>query len=396
MSDMHISEIQNVTSMADNTLYVLCNANAQVGYGHFFRCLSLAQQWQRITGACVHWIGEIDETLHSLIHKKTADIQVISNQGDTGNSVNKVNWPTQALKALDDSISSTKPFVLCDSYLIDNELIDKLSARSRLILIEDFGTWNCQHAFAVINFTVAASKYSYLAGYQLLGAKYFLCSPSLDEVRQTNLSNIENLSHSINHITVAIGGFDRHQIGTLIVKALLHSKFSQRVTLLGQYEDSVIKELTNFSHQQSVGFTHIVRSENMAEIYKQSDLLISGGGLTKYESAYCGIPNVVVAQTQEQLEESAEFEKLGLCRAYGSASQLASELAKELLSSKQKESCNDDTVAFLTFNQWLQNINWKHETKRLRAASREIFSDNTTENVVTELLRLATNSKGSL
>jgi len=109
-------------------------------------------------------------------------------------------------------------------------------------------------------------------------------------------------------VLIAIGGHDRLSVGPKIAETfLLDSKYT--VTLIGHY--SSVKSDKNL--------LHITRSNDMASLYDKADLVVSGGGLIKYESAYCGIPNIVLAQTPEQFAETLEFEAAKLCHIAGSA-----------------------------------------------------------------------------
>ncbi len=58
-------------------------------------------------------------------------------------------------------------------------------------------------------------------------------------------------------------------------------------------------------------------TSNIEEVYKKVDLVISGGGLVKYESAFCSIPNFSLAVTKEQDDETTLFELNDLTYSIG-------------------------------------------------------------------------------
>ncbi|WP_395344871.1 hypothetical protein PN836_008975 [Ningiella sp. W23] len=309
-----MSEQQKPVSSA-SPIYVLCNANRTVGYGHFFRCLHLARELKRLSpGLIVSWFGNIDETLLSRLPQVHKFV-----------NCHNVDDATQTL------LNQKSAWVLTDSYHITDAHLDTLSTIHQLICIDDFANLAFGQADALINFTVSASDYAYQAKHQFLGPQYFINDPSLIKVRQEKLLR----AYHCKRVLIAMGGFDRFAIGHKIALALYQHLPEVDVVLLSRDPNKLDETLRQYlnkdvnADQQSIQsrladnprFLHVGHTDNMAELYASCDLVISGGGLIKYESAYCAIPNISVAQTPEQLRESETFSRLNLCISFNLAQQ---------------------------------------------------------------------------
>lgn len=348
-------------------LRVLCNANADVGYGHFFRCLFLVNEWQRLTSQSVNWYGDIDEHLH------THCARVI-----------KQDWESviSQVKCAPPSI------VLCDSYLLNEQHVNELAVYHKVIVINDFGDYAFGNAFAVINFTVAAKSYAYASEYRLLGPKYFLCHPSLDAVREQNIARNTSFELTTANILIAMGGYDRHQIGGQLAEHLGKAFPAASITLLGKYDDALVYSLPK-------NVESIARTDRMDALFQRANLVISGGGLIKYESAYCGVVNVVLAQTMDQMQESQQFKALNLCDVYGMARNLLgkfestkeAENEREISITGQKNQDNAG-VSFDDFVTWLTGIDLGNQQVMLRQASAAIFSTESSYRTAKRLLHI--------
>ncbi|GEM_PF-1659455 len=354
------------------SLAVLCNANADVGYGHFFRCLYLVNEWQRITNQSVRWYGDIDDALHE-------HCSVI------------INVPWQDAISHVNAISPGT--LLCDSYMLDDNVVDTLAQHHKVVVIDDFGDHLFPAAEVVINFTVAGAQYPYKSQRRLIGPDYFLCDPSLDAIRNRNLFEKERIEVHQNamwqnkrldvesaRFLIAMGGFDRHQVGGHLAIQLGNSLPQSKVILLGKYNDELVSSLPK-------NVEHIPYTDSMNELFKCVNIVISGGGLVKYESAYCGILNVVLAQTDKQMQETQQFKTLGLCEPYGMARNLLS-ASNESGSEDGNTSNADKDEEINHFVSWLRNVDVDDLLFELKRSSLNVFSAKSSHSTATCLLNI--------
>ena len=276
-----------------NSAVILCDGNEKVGLGHFYRCLHLSHTLFRKFNIDILWVGDIaDEQVQYL---KSIGHQ-FEHRENLSSSVTYVS-----------SLSSKLAIV--DSYSLTSTHLEILSKYHEVCVIDDFGLIDSSEASTTINFTVDATNYTYNSQTNLLGPEYFLCDERLSSVRRKNLEELQKPLKK-SRILIAIGGHDRLNMGPEL--ALLFAQLNKAdITLLGRYDQS---QAINSPNINSITFT-----QDMSLLYHQTDLVISGGGLTKYESAYCAIPNIVLAQTQDQYDESVSFEEKGLCFTVGTS-----------------------------------------------------------------------------
>ena len=277
------------TNNSAEQLIVICEANSNVGFGHFFRCLHLVDSLRKEYGINAYWVGNIVPSLVEFLRQRNQQ-HIFTSHFD---------------KAIIKARSLEARAVLCDSYQLSESHIQQLRHKFRVCIVDDFGKSAFADADTVINFTVSAPRYRYGAKQQLLGPRFFLCDDALNQVRERRLNQTDEKCDKTN-VLIAIGGHDRLSVGPYIADIFL-SNNKYAVTLLGPYS----------SVKSSRKLQHFNRSNDMSSFYNKADLVVSGGGLIKYESAYCGIPNIVVAQTPEQFSETIEFEAFNLCHAVG-------------------------------------------------------------------------------
>lgn len=338
--------------------YVLCDANKQVGYGHFFRTKYLVNALEQSRNWHWLWCGNLTEDMQQQVTHHQAYRDVI-----------------EAANALQDKHAGV---VVCDSYHLKAVHYATLSANHTVIVFDDFAPHTYKGVFCVINFCVAARSYHYQAQHQLLGPKYFITHPKLGAPAQGNTpqgntpqgNDAQGLTPQVNtllankpsrqlRILIAMGGFDRFAVGRRLAEALVaktnHSITNIHVTLLE-------RDVATSSLYQVISFC-----DDMPSLYRQADVVISGGGLTKYESAFSHIPNVVIAQTDAQFAESVLFAKLGLCINYA--------LAKNL-----------HEQSIIEFVEWFTTNDWHQEQRNIVNASLANFDPHSTINVAQQLL----------
>lgn len=344
------------------SLIVVCDANAEVGYGHFFRCLHLVNALvARMPAIEVTWTGSLESKLLPLIESaQSADMVSTSLNPNLSLAHPQASYKraSNAQTAIRECLCLPQTWLLIDSYLPSEGELDEAAKRHHLVAIDDFAKTTYASAQAVLNFCVSAPHYDYRAANLLLGTEFFLCDPRLNATREKKLSaNFEssNVQHNNKRILIAMGGFDRFSVGAQIALALHELAPNTEITLLGASQQPLPSPIK-----------HLTRSDNMPALYAKADCVISGGGLIKYESAFCATVNIAVSQTQEQLLESQAFAKNKLCLSYG----LAQDWHKE------------------SFIRWYSAIDWTAQRACVATASKTHFVTHSTEHAANALALL--------
>ena len=201
--------------------------------------------------------------------------------------------------------------LLVDSYALSQTELDQFADQPfPLILIDDFMQWSVQRAGLVISFLCGAERRNYNARGLALGTRYFPAKPEFMPIRERNLTRERSTPR---RLLVCLGGSDHHGVLPQLLQVLD-----------GHFEDVDMTCLTNAppvfrAKRNHLAFRPI--SNNIEAELAAADMVISGGGLLKYESAFCAIPNACLHQTDAQATESRQVIAQQLCVDLGLAEQ---------------------------------------------------------------------------
>jgi spore coat polysaccharide biosynthesis predicted glycosyltransferase SpsG len=193
--------------------------------------------------------------------------------------------------------------VVLDGYHFPDE---EMAEGWKRIWVDDFGNRLSYEAHAVVNFTVSASSLSYPVKHRFLGVDFFPARRGLQRLRKA-----ENCGR---RVLVAIGGFDRANLANRICRVVPEDH--EVVVAVGS-RFAWAEELNAFAGESEGRVRVLGFQKDNAEIYRDIALCLCGGGLTKYEAAYLGLPAGVVSQTPEQQRETEAFCAAGLCADLG-------------------------------------------------------------------------------
>jgi len=278
-----------------------CDGTAEVGFGHLSRSIALAEAMAECGVAC-RFVGRFDAGAVEMIewaglpHAPSA--AAIGDSGDLPDTI-------EAARAVGAAA------VVIDSYRVN---ADHLTAVNRsvapVVVIDDFGALSRYDCAAVLNFTVGAGSIAYPEGTyaRLLGPRYFTARRALRRQRAAAVAR----TGDVRHVLVAIGGVDRHDLSGLVTSALLQRcpDMSVQVVVGRGYDgpEALGEQLARF-HTPGRLLTQL---PTLAEPLAWADLCVCGGGLTKYESAYLGVPAAVLSQSTAQALETVDFAARGL------------------------------------------------------------------------------------
>ena len=277
-----------------------CDGTVATGLGHLSRCLALAEALEELGCACA-FAGSYTAGAVALL--QGADLPF----GEVP-SLAESDAPSETLDQLD-AIQARA--IVIDSYAISQDHIAALSGSGlSAVLIDDFARFPDYPCAVVLNFTVNAPQLPYPPGgaTYLLGPSYFLVRRRLRQLR----SRLEPRSATVRRILIAMGGTDRHNLSLRIVEALQKIAPGLVVRVVAALQFGAAGEMTDLLSGFAASSGLVANQKDLAEEFSLADACISGGGLTKYEAAYLGVPGAVLSQTAEQAEETVAFSARGL------------------------------------------------------------------------------------
>lgn len=258
------------------------------------RCLALSEELTRKNHKCTFIINKIDGIVKEKIEQFKIDFYEL----------------TAGRKEEDELINFAKnneiEWIITDSYKVTSDCIQKFKKENfRVLSIDD----NSQiHYFSdvVVNQNIFAKKLEYsIEPYTelLLGPKYAIIRNELLK-RKLKPKNQE-----VKKILITIGGTDNDNFTLKILKMLeLINDDIDFIIVLGPF-NPYYEDIKNYTGEQKRKIDLIKSPKQMLNIYLQSDIAISGGGVTCYELAYFGIPNIIITIVDNHLLNAQELNK---------------------------------------------------------------------------------------
>ena len=289
---------------------IYCHANSETGLGHLSRCLGFAELLLESGYSICFW-GHYNKLAESMIQATNATFVSTSSAGN--NFANDVF----SCRHLFPKIG-----LLLDSYTLSTR--DLLLARTRfadkrIVLLDDFGDRSEYVCDAVINFTISAGCRKYPDNIEsYLGLQYF---PARSWLRQAKAARKLvradcTISNPIKWL-VTCGGSDFFNVTERLVDTLAACLPNSEVrVLLAKNVDSVRlkRKMSNFHKYQ------IIRpSIDLKEAFIWADACVCGGGFTKYECIFAGIPVASFAQTPDQQADTDKLVQHGMMLDLGPA-----------------------------------------------------------------------------
>lgn len=288
------------------------DASINIGSGHVMRCLTLAKQLQK-KNAKVYFISRVLEgNLIDFIKEKGFEVKTLSKNDKVLNNLEGYQkWLTvsqqfdveqtiQILTDLDISID----LLVIDSYAIDIEWENKIRPYvKKIMVIDDLA--NRKHDCDILldqNFYLnMEERYNGLVPINcklFLGPRYVILREEFYEVKK----HLRHRNGNIKNIFVFFGGIDitNETMKTLRAIILLKQKDIVVNVVVGKnnpYKESIEKFCRKYDN-----INYYCQVDNMAELMNEADLAIGAGGTTTWERCFLGLPSLVIAVAENQIE----------------------------------------------------------------------------------------------
>lgn len=329
-----------------------CDATAETGVGHLSRCLALAEALRR-SGKTCHFIG----------HWSGLSVKMLQHASFTSQPSTAATGSEADAESIIVASEQGAVGVLIDSYQFDVRWLKQLSERGvKIVLIDDFASLgNYESCLGVINFTVEAPKLNYpgLSGPRVArGPRYFPVREKLINLRKRKH---HSASEKPKRALITMGGGDPKKMTLPVYNALKTLMPELQLRALVK-NGAAIAKVAGLNPEDFPD-----QSCDLAKHYLWADCCVSGGGLTKYECGYLGLPVAIFSQTQEQQMETDAFcsEKLGW----------------DLTPLSKKKRWKERLELF---------VNDKNMNKNAQLASRRVFSENSSDRAASMVWRLFT------
>ncbi|MFQ5902183.1 MAG: PseG/SpsG family protein [Candidatus Binatia bacterium] len=282
-----------------------------IGFGHVMRCIALAEGLREIGFAPLFVVRGYNQVVSDKIRRSGFAVESFprewTSEEDLEFTIRQVEYH-QARYVVTD-LNHDRVLEGPESH---RRYIERLRATGPfLITIGDFNE-SLFPADLVINPNYGADvlppKPSPGTRY-LLGTKYFI----LRREFIVSCERLREIRPKANRVLVTMGGSDLLGLTDKVIRALSKVEMDPplELCLVAGVEDRKRQE----SSLAPSGFCRppvtLVDPDNMGELMFWCDLAITGGGLTKYETAVTGSPSVVISQARHQALIMERFSNAG-------------------------------------------------------------------------------------
>lgn len=259
-----------------------------IGYGHYYRCLSLAKA-----------INRIDDKI---------DIRFLIN-GELENLIKKTGYKfiiNDELRSDQGIVEKLKPnLFIFDSYLADDRYLKGIKQGTKLMLIDDNNDiYDSTIPDIIYNGNIHAKELGYrdVANQtRLLGLNYLIMK---EEYWDGSTDDIDK-----EGVLITTGGTDKYGIMKKILHELKSTDAKLKVIIGPAYDDSYIRELEGFK-VNNIGFVY--KPNSLKEDIQKSKIAITAGGSTVYEILSLGTIPILFSMADNQDLICKTLKKFGI------------------------------------------------------------------------------------
>jgi len=283
-------------------LLIRADANTQMGHGHIMRCLALSQAFNSLGGTTVFLSCCESSSLRKRIESNGIDFIPLDQPHPHPSDLDTTLWWLEELS----SKHSQRAYVVIDGYHFDPFYQHEIyTSNNRILVIDDMAHLPHYYTNILLNQNISAETLHYQCdddAVQLLGTRYVLLRPEFAAWRSWQ----RDIPPVAQKILVTLGGSDPNNVTHKIIQTLqrLDVDEFEIIVVLGA-SNPHIEKLQDVVTQTRTPIRLLKDAHNMPDLMAWADLSISAGGTTCSESAFMGLPNIVLilAENQRRIAE---------------------------------------------------------------------------------------------
>lgn len=309
---------------------IRCDANAQIGLGHFMRCFALAEHMhQKGYQAfffmlnphefCINKVLEIDAEILALDEKHlTFNSGTYQHSGWLPHSeVSDANQCLFQMELLATDIGSKPEFIVVDHYAIGAPWERMLSTAARIIAFDDLNDRKHEcHILVDQTYGKSSESYSGLIGKEanlLVGLQFAILRKEFVRERRSLIRKF----NGIKTILITLGGVDKRNYTAVIIDCVLN----YQAKVLAEFNIVVVVSSLNPNIQMlkeyQVTYENIevlVNPQDIAQLMTSSDFCFGAVGSTTWERFALSLPSALCVMAENQVLASKILEKESLVK----------------------------------------------------------------------------------
>ncbi|WP_371372069.1 UDP-2,4-diacetamido-2,4,6-trideoxy-beta-L-altropyranose hydrolase [Sporomusa aerivorans] len=344
------------------------DSSAQIGSGHLMRCLTLAGQLKKEKQAEIGFVSrDLEGNLNHLIEKNGYRLFLLPKTASTEELAGYENWLTVKQSVDAGQTKKLLQGLTVDCLIIDSYALDEMWENivrpcvNKIMVIDDLANrkHNCDILLDQNYCCDMDNRYTGLVPTHcqlLLGPHYALLREEFYEARKT----MRNRDGNIKNILVFFGGSDLTNETMKALKALESLQRNDiQVNIVVGASNKNQKSIEAYCLQHD-NMQYFCQVNNMAELMNEADLAIGAGGATTWERCFLGLPSIVIAIAENQVQISDDCNKLGIIKYIGKTENIDMERliesCKELLGNKSAIKRMQKQMQLLFCNLCLKNV----------------------------------------
>ena len=307
--------------MSDMNIVFRTDATSQIGTGHFMRCLTLADALKQ-RGARIRFVSRnLPHYLGEMLKAKGMDFVVLSNNivdepaGELAHSSwlgnSQGNDAQATIHALSDCIWD---WLIVDHYALDARWERELRASAKQIMVIDDIADRQHDCDLLLDQNLYSNMQTRYTGKVpehcklLLGHRYALLRDEFRILRE----QIKPRTGHVKRILVFFGGVDADNYTGVAINALAELALAEiQVDVVIGAQHPCRSEIEATCAEN--GFVCHVQTARMAELMTVADLAIGAGGSASWERCCLGLPALLVAMADNQIDIAKALDLNGAC-----------------------------------------------------------------------------------
>lgn len=286
-------------------IWIRADANCEIGIGHIMRCISIAEEIQRIGKEVCFVLA--DASASELLDEKKLQYFVLNT---------KYDCMEEELEILEKLVYEHKPdLLLIDSYSVTRQYLEQVRMLVKTAYMDDLGE-SIYPVDLLINYNIYATKEMYEQNADcverfLLGAQY---APLRSEFQVKNVV----VGREVKNVFISTGGSDKYNLTGIMLDYMLRDeklKWLNYHVICGRFnvhEKELEQKAENYAN------IHVYKNvKDMADIMKKCDLAVSAAGSTLYELAALSIPSIIFSFANNQKKAVLAFAEKGAMVSLG-------------------------------------------------------------------------------
>ena len=285
----------------------------EIGAGHIFRCLTLADELQSRGATCEFISNKSPGNQIEIIKKK--GFKVYELDFDPNIPINASGYSEWLGRSIEeDALACSKilkknfyDWMIVDHYALDEVWQSKLRGFVKKIMVIDDLANRSHDCDILLDQNLGRKDIDYLGKLPintkcLIGPKYSLLRPEFSNWRNKNIK--EKNSNLNKEILITMGGSDEHNVTYKILNIINSIQLPQNttVTAIVSKDSPWIKEIKDLRELMVYKLDIISNITNIAEYMFKADICIGASGTTSWERCCLGLPSIVSILADNQIE----------------------------------------------------------------------------------------------